>query len=963
MVERLSGAGYEDEDDDDEDEAIEPQPEVAEVAKPKPEVKTDSKPDEKTPAEKEKDRHQQITELVGGLQTGEWQKAQESERLDKRYGKGLLGNFRAWLGGEFDYSVDPETGEIRHNVGNEVGRRVVNVLWKTAKTAAIISAVGLLTGGAGAVPAGAILGSSLGRGFCEAWKGFSGKEGSLREKLILARESYYDEAEKLSKEIGPENPEGITGQELVDYKKDRNEKINSLVRLVYTVEKDTVEKEKKEKEKTEEKKAPSTGLTAVAKAEGELSGYQKKWRTAEEIIAFVGGITGGVYSLLHAKGQVVQHLQSRLDHGESLRMDIDHDGVFHSVSRIDSGIKTAHDMSSNYVFKYNSPFEAKLAELQGGTILHQGQFGAHVISDNISSGLSRIATGQLWHQSISTLLGMAADSAVSSKINQSEEKLGDSYQKSFPESSGKTLEFLLPESKLDKIKVKAKELGKTMPQPGEIWDYPPQAKGGKKRGGQSGENEPKERKVKIISINYIDEEVPTLIFESGKPGSEKQGVALETFIAANSKLLPGEKVAVATDGTAEKSATTPSLAQQAELVSQLERTENLPKEKIEMFRNAAMWVLSRATKEDRSKLNPKNPAENNPAERDKRFKALAREVLANEFVVHFTNKGFDNDDGKRYPDLDGRCMLGLLALAGIENKSAPTPVAAGEFIPGKINVWTGVFAGGIDSAEKWQYSDDTTGFADMHGQSVDQKQSATKTIHEVMVGLGLLENQPYIQKIVDFATACDNLTYPNTLEDYKKSDRTLYGLSRYMKFENVEKFFQNGRDPSEQLSDEDLVKYGLVYTNRKKEPVNRSAQRKEFIEKSLKNIERLEKEGWVLESKNFGKILVNVPSGSGDESKMNAESAYAAGFKAYLIWNPSGKSLFLSCRHAFPDDFSLDEGVATRENMWIRNSADGALKMNLQQVLERIAGSDFGVGGQLAEYLRNESAASLPAAA
>jgi len=927
MAEGLSNY---DEDDDDDDEIVESQPEVVEVEKPKPADKTDSKTEEKTPADKENDRHQQIEELVGGLQTGEWQKAQESERLDKRYGKGLLGNFRAWLGGEFDYSVDPETGEIRHNVGNEIGRRVVNVLWKTAKTAAIISAVGLLTGGAGAVPAGAILGSSLGRGFCEAWKGFSGKEGSLREKLILARESYYDEAERLSKEIGPENPDGITGTELEKYHKDRDEKISDLVRLVYSAEKEAVDKDKAEKEgkeKEEKEKKPAANLANVIEAEGELSGYQKKWRTAEEIIAFVGGITGGVYSLLHAKGQVVQHLQSQLDHGESLRMDIDHDGVFHSVSKIDSGIKAAHDMSSNYVFHYNSPFEAKLAELQGSTVLHQGQFGAHVISDNISSGLSRIATGQLWHQSISTLLGMAADSAVSSKINESENKLGDDYQKSFPESSGKTLEFLLPESKLDRIKAKAKELGKTVPKPGEIWNYPPQGNKKKDGGGQGGDKEPKERKVKIISIDYIDEEVPTLTFESGQQGSEKrEKVALETFITAKTKLLQAEKkieedIEPTADEVQPKRELTP---------------EEVAKNKI---REAAGYTIGKLG--DFNEVNKRLHADT-LEEGEKKFEEVTKEIWT-EFAVHGYVKV--NKKGAPYveaeTDIDGKTALGLFEQAGF-SVGIPKFVKPGDIENGRVNLDTGEMDGStyIPSAEVNQ----RTLVIDHHAADSSITSSAAAETYEILVGLGYLEKSETFDKMIDFISQVDNCRYATSVEDYQNSHKNLYGLSRYLTFESLYKFFQDGKDPAADLSEEDLRNYGISAENVTAKVKN--------IEWSEKKIAEAEADGFVLQSDKYGKILIDIDK----KIPGSFDAVRSHGYDTYVIWTPGEASFFISSNKGIQDNFT--GGKIIRRNMSIKPRHDGQpLETTLNKILKSMVGGEIGASGKLAEYLRNESSA------
>ncbi|MCX6811043.1 MAG: hypothetical protein NTY30_04940 [Candidatus Berkelbacteria bacterium] len=373
-----------------------------------------------------------------------------------------------------------------------------------------------------------------------------------------------------------------------------------------------------------------------------------------------------------------------------------------------------------------------------------------------------------------------------------------------------------------------------------------------------------------------------------------------------------------------------------------ERNKNLPPEKKHNYQSAAAWVFSRLSAEQRKELHAHG--EDDKYESEKQFNELAREVLKDQFVVHYADK-----KGK-YPDLDGKGAIGLLELAAIvKNDDAVIKIPAGSEVIGKINIDTGnvngvATYGGSGRDDKgylnydWE-NDPMTGFIDHHGPKVDRKESATSQAYDVLVGLGMIDEEkyPYLKNLVNFVTVCDNHLFPNTEDDFRKSDKTLYGLSRFMNFKNLETFFKDGRDPSEKLTDADLEKYGLKYTDyRTRKPVDKSADRKKSIDESIKNIDELKDAGWTLESKNFGKILID----NGAKVPSRAEAASALGFDTYLLWNTKTKSFFISSKNAFPEGFSLSQGVSARENMWIKPESNlDKLTISLKDILEKMGAS------------------------
>ncbi len=325
-------------------------------------------------------------------------------------------------------------------------------------------------------------------------------------------------------------------------------------------------------------------------------------------------------------------------------------------------------------------------------------------------------------------------------------------------------------------------------------------------------------------------------------------------------------------------------------------------------------------------------------EGDEKFKEKTRE-LWKEFAVH--NVVGKNNEGKpvmlNFTDLDGKCSLGLLKLAGIKTGEVKY-IPAGEHVEGRINLDTGYRHGVV-------FEDKTgTVFIDHHADDSGNNSSATKFTYELLVSLGLLKKEEYLDKLIDFVTQLDNKTFPNEEKYFKDSWRTILGLDQFLQFENLANYLKEGRKPTDILSEDDIKKIGGKHLFEK------SREQKKKVESSLAELERMEKNGLIVPSRQYGKIAVDI------EKKVSAgfDAAKAVGCGVYLIWSPQENSFFISSAAPLKETFK--QGKKVRDNMWIKPRGDGIiLSMLLEKdVLSPMTDGRLEPTGELAEFLANE---------
>jgi len=689
-----------------------------------------------TPESKEK----QIFDLIDQINNREWRETQESARLEMRYGEGSLGKLRQWLGGEEDFTYDPESGEVIHNVGTEVLRRTASFAWKSARSAAVILGMGVLTGGVGAIPATTIFGSTLGRGVAEILKGFVGKEDALRKDLLIARENYYKKIEAIAAEIAEHKQEGSSGRELEDYQTWRAEKINQIVNIAKEAEGKTIRKKQMALNKNIE-----------------------RWRVAEEMLAAIGGVAGGISAMLHEKARMVSEIHRQLANRQSVRLDLDLDGISHNVSLVDQGIKITRHLADNYVFSYNSFSEAATAQAAGATILPQGIIGSHVLGGNLSVAVGRMAGEKVFNIGFSTFFGLATAATVERTGNKwSLQREAKSAPSSFDDVS--------------KLVEQAKEKEKPVREPakGETWIY-------KSKNG-------KEITVKIIGVDKRTKDAETVTFRQ-EDKKREQKMFLVTFLASGARLVS-----------------------EREVRKLPEKSENI----VEKTRQAANYTLENV--ENYDDLNAEN--ETNA---DKKFKEISREIW-NKFVVHGTIKWDERHRKfivKNDTDLDGRAAIGLFQLAGFKTDDLKF-VSPSDYIAGRVNLDTGDRDGVIFESDD---AGNKSLFFDHHANNSKTDISAALLVYETLAEMGFLKKDLVLEKAVNFIVELDNCRFIVDESSYRQLAGNLCGLGRCMTFENLIQFFRDGKNPAEQLSAEDIEKYDLVEAVGRQESIVKNSEK------------------------------------------------------------------------------------------------------------------------------------------
>lgn len=319
-----------------------------------------------------------------------------------------------------------------------------------------------------------------------------------------------------------------------------------------------------------------------------------------------------------------------------------------------------------------------------------------------------------------------------------------------------------------------------------------------------------------------------------------------------------------------------------------------------------------------------------------------------------TKKGEKIWGVRRYTNLDGKCALGLLNLAGIDISKVKY-VTPGDWEQGAINLDTGnkegfVFQIDIAEGEKPEFIQ--TVFFDHHGPKSDRNTSATKVVYETLTDLGLLKRSEEMYRLVKFATQVDNFAYPEMEKYFETSDRTVLGLQRFMSFEKLLEYFKAGRSPVEILSDEDLKHYGLIYEDpHTKKIINRSEEQKAIIESSKKKLDELKKEGKIIDTK-YGKIVIDI----GSELSGGQWAVAWKGYDGYLAYNyEEGQEGFvLALNRGRLKGLDLPQGQLVRDTMYVQLRGLEPLRLTLGDLIKAITKKDFKPEGKLKEFLYRE---------
>ncbi len=306
-------------------------------------------------------------------------------------------------------------------------------------------------------------------------------------------------------------------------------------------------------------------------------------------------------------------------------------------------------------------------------------------------------------------------------------------------------------------------------------------------------------------------------------------------------------------------------------------------------------------------------------EGEEKFSEKTRE-LWKDFAVSGV-LAYDKEKGERvlkpFTDLDGKATLGILKMAGVDVSNL-TYVRPGESLQGAINLDTGDQFGVV-------YNEDTyTAYFDHHKKGANRVTSTAEIMYKTMVDLGMLEKSDAMDKAVEFVTKVDNRQYPP--EEFLRSAKTLLGLQRSLKFEQLVKYFQDHDSPTEELTPEEFAKYGLKEAAEKQQKI---------VDAAMKKLAEMEQEGKIVAT-SYGKVVIN----ENNELKVGASAAYVK-YDGIINISP-GKSFAVTFKDKELDENVLRErlgdkfqGKIIRGKMWIYNGQE-PLRLSLDEIIEAL---------------------------
>jgi hypothetical protein len=262
--------------------------------------------------------------------------------------------------------------------------------------------------------------------------------------------------------------------------------------------------------------------------------------------------------------------------------------------------------------------------------------------------------------------------------------------------------------------------------------------------------------------------------------------------------------------------------------------------------------------------------------------------------------------------------------------------------------------------ERWATSLLTLYF-DHHGPYSDRDSSATKVVYEVLTELGLLkfkneaEKKNY-EKVVEWVTQSDNFNFPGMKKHFQDSDRKMIGFVKFRNFDQLLKFAESGKNLTDTLNDQELRKFGLIFKDNKTgKTVDRPAERRETIKKTMESVRDLMSHGWTVIAAGGKRFLVDT------EGKLRGEGQWAAaslGYDGTIRYNPKTQGFAVTLNEGTFDEKifdGLEQGVLIRNSMFLQPEGREKLTVSLGDLIKRLA-PDFNPGPktELKKFLDNE---------
>ncbi|MDO8537012.1 MAG: hypothetical protein Q7R94_02085 [bacterium] len=365
-----------------------------------------------------------------------------------------------------------------------------------------------------------------------------------------------------------------------------------------------------------------------------------------------------------------------------------------------------------------------------------------------------------------------------------------------------------------------------------------------------------------------------------------------------------------------------------------------PTEEHKESRDAAQITFAKMAEQglDVNKLNAATEEE-----RKKLFAELSR-MTWTKIAVHGVF-GTDKTSKKKglvdRSDLDGRSAVGLIQeLAGVNVEEVKYVKPGSKPLEGYINLDFGG-ENGLVIKEGGK-----TTVIDHRAVDSERGTSTTEIVYRVLVKLGMIEKNEAADKLVEFVTHEDNKSFPEEEKYFGDSAHNLLGLFRFIKFDKLVEFFRAGKKPTDILTDEELKKFGLE---------EGSKEQKKSVETSSSKLEIMKKNGLIIDSDRYGKIVFDL----GNKRMIPAgfTAAKAAGFDAYVIWDPKENSFFISSKKEITDSFP--QGFRQRKTMWIKPRGDGVrLTVSLEDILRTMTDGKFKPDERFQKLVANSTKAA-----
>ncbi|MFA6514704.1 MAG: hypothetical protein WCT42_00360 [Candidatus Paceibacterota bacterium] len=246
----------------------------------------------------------------------------------------------------------------------------------------------------------------------------------------------------------------------------------------------------------------------------------------------------------------------------------------------------------------------------------------------------------------------------------------------------------------------------------------------------------------------------------------------------------------------------------------------------------------------------------------------------------------------------------------------------------------------IDTGGEWlkieENGEEKVLYIDHHGSGKREPTSGTKMIYRAMEEAVILENKPWVKKLVRFINDTDNLSYVDEKDKFGKRiftetnfkenwPRSLYALAEdYIPFNKLVELFEKGtiKDPSKPFTKEELEgEIGKIETTEMghKKPLKDIVE--EIEKKVIENVESVKRirnynskvEKLNTNSKNLGKIIYHnfkcKYKDPDDETKlktsiiddkMSFKAIKAMNADTYVVWNKTKdkKSFFINSKDA-----------------------------------------------------------------